>query len=239
MPKPIKKRVYRKPSTQEDVRSFFYVFKEYYDENKKFVNLVAIVFVVGLFLIFAGGYYLRSTTQKALYFQYEGLRAFHEQLPDKKGKDALKVAYEKFQRSYNKKKSPYSLLYMAYAEHRLGKNSEAIETLNKVLKEYETPDVRSLAYYKMYEIYLSENKTDRAMQALDNLLSLEGDYLKDLALYNKARALESMNKSDEARKVYETLAERYPGSPFTKKIEDKIKKKEKGMSKATDKGAGK
>lgn len=219
MPRPIKKRVYKRPGSQDEVRNIYSIIMDYYVNNKRFVNLVLGITIAGLIIIFGGGYYLRSKTESALYLRYEGLRAFH----DTKNKDATKIAYEKFSRSYEKKKSPYTLLYMAYTASRLGKKDEAVKTLKRLVQEYDSADIQSLGYYKMYEIYLSEKRIDDALKALDSILSLEGEYLKDLAMFEKARLLEGQGKGDEAMKLYERLAKQYPDSPFTKKIKDKIK----------------
>ena len=218
MPKPIKKRVYKKTGPQEDVRSIYEIARQYYSDNRRFVNLLLGLTILALVVIFGGGYYLRKSTEDALYLQYEGLRAFHERA----NKDALKIAYEKFNTSYNKKKTPYSLLYMAYAAQELGQKDRALKILQGLVNKYARADIQSLAYYKMYEIYLSEKKTPEAMKALDSLLSLEGQYLKDLALFKKGELLEAENKKDEAKKIYERLIKEFPESPFAAKAKDRV-----------------
>jgi len=240
MPKPIKKRVYKKPTAQDEVRNIYEILREYYVNNRRFINIFAIGLITIIIVLFGGTYYIKANMRKALYFQYEGLKAFHEQLSETKTKDELKIAYEKFQNSYKRKKSPFTLLYKAYTEDKLGKKDEALDTLTEVIKNYKTPDIQSLAYYKMYEIYLSEKKPKRAMEVLDKILTLNGQYLKDLALYNKAKLLEAQNKKQDALKIYKQLAKLYPNSPFTNKIKTKIKPLEKKKSsKSTGKEANK
>ena len=73
-----------------------------------------------------------------------------------------------------------------------------------------------------------KGNTKEAMEVLEKLYNLKGDIYKDFALIEYARLLEKEGKTEEAKKKYKELSERFPNSPFIDEAKAKLSEEKKG-----------
>ncbi len=232
MPKPIKKRVQKKDITDIEVGSVYERLTYFYYENRKNVHLGAALAVLLILLVTAGVLYGRKVRAQAEDLQYEGYRLYYGLYStpgEKDGEETLKKALEKFRQSYEKKSSPVTLFYVASTQLKLGRNDEALKTLEEFTRKYpRNKDLLPLAYYKIAMIQIREGKKEEALKTLESLYSLKtSPYLKDLALYTSARLLGERGEKEAALKKYEELVSDYPDSPYYQAALAEVKKEEK------------
>ncbi|HEB75674.1 MAG TPA: tetratricopeptide repeat protein [Nitrospirae bacterium] len=245
MPKPIKKRVHKKGIDERDVMSLYERLIDYYLENKKAVYRWAAIAVLLIAAAAAVVFYNRSLSEQAESLQYEGYKLYHNlyQGEEKKAdEETLKEALARFEAAYQKKSSPITLLYIANTQFALGRNEEALKTLDEFTRKYpRNEELLPLAYYKIAAIQAKEGRREEALKTLDTLYGLKASpFLKDVALYESAALLEKMGRKEEALKRYEELVEKHPGSPYYQAALAKVKEEEKKKAeKKDDSGKGK
>jgi predicted negative regulator of RcsB-dependent stress response len=230
MPKPIKKRIQKKVTSEEQVVSAYERCRDYYERNKKFVHLAAAVLLVVFLGVTFLVYYQISISKQASALEYEGYKLYHGlyQTFDADDEETLNKALSTFQKALDKKSSSTRLLYIAYTQEKLGRTEEALQTLSRFVKKYsEERDLLPAAYYKLSMLQLKLGRKEDALTTLDTLYRLKGTpYLKDLALFEAAKTLEGMEKINEADQKYRLLTELYPESPYYTVALTKIEKKE-------------
>ncbi len=226
MPKPIKKKVKKRVTPEEEVRDIYEIVRNYYENNRNFVHLVVAGFFVIVVLIFGGFWYLREAKEKALSLQYEGYKLYQGlyQKPATEGVEKeLDEALQKLMASYEKSPSPVTLLYIADIEFRLNNLDKAMETLMEFIEKYDDKrDLLGLAYYRLYMVQMRKDLKEEALKTLKEWSSREGVYLRDLALFERGRILEAEGKEEEAKEVYKNLVREFPGSPYAKMVAQKI-----------------
>ncbi len=228
MPRPIKKRKKKKEITEERVFSVFETLQNYYENNRRFVHLLAIL-AVGLILVISFSiYYLKNRTQKAYTLTYEGYKYYYRlydasSLPDD---EALKRALEKFQEAYKNRPQARSLYYIALIQMRKGRYDDALKNFKTLVKKFSREEeFLSLGLYNIAQIQLKQGNREAALKTLDELYSTAKGYFKDLALFESARILEETGKKEEAQRKYSLIVEKYPSSPFYSIASSKIEKK--------------
>lgn len=218
MPKPIKRRAQKQAmGAEESVRTFMSVLTEKLETNFRQVVIGAavvlgIVILVAVFFIYGG-----SADKKARAAFYEGYKSYYG-LYDARALTEFERherALESFKRSYDIRHDPKTLLYMANAQHDLGKNDEALNSLEELVSGFPGDNLYiSLALYKAAMISEKTGNLEGALKFLDRLYALESDFYKDAALIESARILDGMGKKEEALMKYETILEKFPNSPF-------------------------
>ncbi len=232
MPKAIKRKVSAKTSaTEGEVKDKLASLRDIINERRKSVLrygalIIGVIIVVSGFLL-----YDYTSRQKATTLEYEAYKIYHNILP--KGsltrEDQYTRALDVFRKSYNTRKSSIVLFYMASCYYELGKYDEALKTLKEFTSKYSNEEkFIPLAYQKMAMTYIRKGSTKEAMGALEKLYNLKGDIYKDFALIEYARLLEKEGKTEEAKKKYEELSERFPNSPFIDEAKAKLSEGEKG-----------
>jgi tetratricopeptide (TPR) repeat protein len=235
MPKPIKKKVPKQAlGAEESVRTYMSVVTEKIETNFKqvvigaAVVLGAVVLVAGLFIY--GG----SAEKRSKDAFYEGYKSYHglydAQVLTKF--ERYERALESFKKSYDIQHTPQALLYMANAQHGIGKHDEAIKSIEELVSGFPEDNLYiSLALYKAAMVNQKAGKAEEALKSLERLYALESDFYKDAALVESARILDGMGKEDEALKKYETILEKFPNSTFIDEAKfrtGKDKEEEKG-----------
>lgn len=91
------------------------------------------------------------------------------------------------------------LLHLGYADiyRKTGKLKEAAKAYKHILEDY---PLNSLAHYGLAVVYISENKTDEAIEHLDKTLKLYSDDI--LALSEKARLVLSKERDADRAAAY-------------------------------------
>lgn len=104
----------------------------------------------------------------------------------------------------------YFLVMLSEIQLRQNKNQEALETISQAVKEVHDPKILSLLRIKHALIQLDAQ--DQAMQdaGLQQLISLardENNLYKDMALFYLGRYYWAQNKIDDAKKMWQELAD--------------------------------
>ncbi|NOY65590.1 MAG: tetratricopeptide repeat protein [Nitrospirae bacterium] len=237
MPKPIKKRKRKKHITEEEVYSFLETCRDYYENNKRFVHLLVVAMLSLVVIVVFTTYYFKDRAKKAYALEYEGYKYYHKLYDASALSDdeALNKALEKFQLAYKKKPEAISLYYIALVQLKKGQDDKALKSLETLVKKFpRNKELTALSLYEIAQIQIRKGNRESALRNLEKMYALSSPYFKDLALYESARLLESMNKTEEALKKYSLIVERYPSSPYfsiaRSKIEEKKKKEDKKES---------
>jgi TolA-binding protein len=224
MPKEIKKLSERKSLTDREIQNTLTDFRERLKRRQKILALSLIAFfviaatVAGLFL------YNRSLTHKAMQLESEGQKLFYG-LSQQKAPTAdnrYKSALEKFMESYNTKKNPRVLYYMANCHYEMGDYEEAIKILNDLVNQFSDPQIVSLAHYKKAMAFLKKNDTENALNSLRLIVNLKDGIFQDLALLESGKILEATGRGEEAKGFYRQIIEKYPQSVFVSEAKRKV-----------------
>ena len=232
MPKAIKKRTSKKiAGTEEDVRDRLVGLKDTLQERKKTVLKYGVIVLVALIAIAGFLFYDYSSKKKARTLAYEAYKVYENlyQAQPLSREERYRKALDIFKKSYDARKSPTVLLYIAGCYYELGNYDEAIKTLKDFTQRYSNEDkLVPLAYEKLAMVYEKKGDNKEAMKALEALYNLKGYIYKDLALIESARLLEREGKTDEAMKKYNELSEKFPNSPFIDEAKTKLGQKKEG-----------
>jgi tetratricopeptide (TPR) repeat protein len=217
MPKPIKKKLARPAPVDEDFDSVISKIGDAVEKRQRQLVAAAVAFLlvvavsVGLYVYKAS---VRSEAQRLEYEGYKHYFGLYEQTPAPEA-ERLNRALESFQKAYEKRESPYSLLYVANCYFALGKYDDAVSTLWELNRKF--PDDERfvpLAYYKMAMVQMKAGKNEDALKSLEVLYGYRTESYRDLALVEAARLLEDMGRTEEASEKYGLITRNYPGSFF-------------------------
>ena len=229
MPKPIKKKApKKKKASDDDVKEKLTDLRDTLQQRQKdFIKYIVAALTI---IVIIGGYmiYSKQAASKADQLRQEAYTVYHG--PDRTGQAATGEKYQRalelFQKSYDTRKSPVTLLYIAASYEQMGKDNEALETLKKFVKKYSQEEtLLPLAYQKMASVYKKQGKLNEALETFNTLSSHKGDIYKDLALVESGKILEQMGRPDEAQKKYQELSTKYPNSPFIEEARSKLPEK--------------
>lgn len=232
MPKAIKKKIPKKSADAEaEVKDRLSTLKETIKQRQKSVLrygalILAVIIAVSGFL-----FYDHYSRKKAAILAYEAYKSYYNlyQKQPVTRVDQYTKALDLFKRSYDMRKSPTALLYIADCYYELGRYDEALKTLKDFTQRYSDEDrLIPLAYEKMSMVYVKKGDTKEAMKLLETLLNLKGDIYKDFALIEYAKLLEKEGRTEEAKKKYKELTEKFPNSPFKAEAEAKLSEKKEG-----------
>jgi len=232
MPKAIKKRTSKKTTgTEEGVKDKLISLKDAIQERKKIILRYGAVILVLLIAVPGFLFYSYSSKKKAKTLAYEAYKIYQNmyQTQPLSKEDRYKKALDLFEKSYDTRKSPSVLMYIAGCYYELGNYDEAIKTLKDFTQRYSNEeDLIPLAYEKLAMAYERKGDTKEAMKALETLYNLKGTIYKDLALMESAKLLEKEGRRDEAMKKYKELTEKFPNSPFSDEAKAKLGEKKEG-----------
>lgn len=218
MPKAIKKKVSKKTSRkkEEDVKSLLSKINETAARGGRPLAIIAIAAAVLIVAAVGIYFYNNSRHLRAVEDQYEGYKYYYGLgggQPVAAQRYAL--ALESFQRAYGLDKTPLSLIYVADSQYAVGKYEDAVSTLKELNRRFPDDEVFvPLSYYKMALANMKIGDNGAALKNLETLAQYKSGSLKDLALMEAARLLESMGKEAEARQNYEAIVKNFPQSPF-------------------------
>jgi len=216
MPKTIKKRAVKKSDNEGSLAESVTDIRKKIKERQR---TLAYSFLVCALVIIAAGsifFYYHANAAKAAEMQYEGYKIISGTTtePYASPQDRFKAALEKFRSSYAAKNNPTVLLYIANCYHELGNFDEAIKTLKDLTSRYSDSKITSLAYYKLAMIYIKKGDLNSALNTFNTLSSIKDAPLRDMALFESGKVLESMGKTEEAKAKYKELVIKFPKSPL-------------------------
>lgn len=216
MPKDIKKLSQRKISPDREIENTLSDFREKLKHRQKVLAISLIAFVVVAVTIAGVFIYNKSLTEKALQLEAEGHKIFYNLTQQKAATadERYKNALNKFKESYNNKKNPRVLYYIANCHYEMGDYDEAIKILTELVNQFSEPNIASLSHYKKAMAYLKKNDTENALSSLKLILNIKDGIFQDLALLETARILESTGRGEEAKGFYKQIIEKYPQSVF-------------------------
>lgn len=232
MPKAIKKRAPKKTvGTEPEVKDKLASLRDTIKEQQKTVltyGAIILVMIVGIasFLL-----YDYTSQKKAKRLEHEAYKIYHNEY--QKGpvnrEGQYKKALDIFKKTYDTRKSPIVLFYIASCYYELGRYDDALKTLKDFTQRYSNEDrFIPLAYQKMAMVYVKKGDINEAMKTLDTLYNLKGDIYKDFALMEYGRLLEKAGKPEEANKKYKELTTRFPDSLFSDEAKAKLSEKKEG-----------
>ncbi|MCC6347468.1 MAG: tetratricopeptide repeat protein [Nitrospirales bacterium] len=216
MPKVIKRRPDSKNRHEETLSETVGDLRERLRERQRTLVYALLGFGAVVLLVVGFMIYAKVTASKAATLQAEGYRIFFGEAPTRFATPAeqYKSALEKFQKAYETKKSPVTLLYIANSYYELGNYDEAIRTLKDLTSRYSDPRIVSLASYKLAAAYTKKGDTAAALAVLTPLADSKESPLRDLALLESGRVLEAAGKKEEAKAKYKALIDTFPQSPL-------------------------
>ncbi|MCE5195080.1 MAG: tetratricopeptide repeat protein [Nitrospiraceae bacterium] len=229
MPKAIKKKTVKKHAINETTtRSFISKSMEYFSDNNKIFILISVGAVLVIFLIAGIFLYNRISSNKAEKLGEEAFKTYYgitNRQPVSREARFIKAG-ELFKKSYEAKKSPVALFYMAACYYEMGKYDDAVKMLDELNKKYPDDEMFvPLTYYKLALISLKKDDKAESLRYLDILSKYKTTSYKDLALIEAGKILESMGRTADAKKKYEELIKDYPQSPFAEEARLKAAKK--------------
>jgi len=233
MPKAIKKRSTPKKEvdTEIQVKDSFEGIKKVLEKKQK--SLVAYGLIALSAAVVLGGIavYRFNANDKAQKLEYEAYKTYYNmyQKTPLAAKEKAQKALDLFQQSYEKKKSPRVLLFIADSYAEMADYDNALKTLDEFTKRFAREEALiPLAYQKIVALQLKKGNKEEALRTLDRISNAPGDMLKDFALIQQARILEQNGKKDEAIVKFKELTEKYPQSPYTEEAKTKFGEKKAG-----------
>jgi len=231
MPKPIKKKLVKKPAAEIEVKSVISHLKESAKKRKRFFigGAAAVIISAGLisgFFIYNAA--LKNRAEKLGYEAYKIYYGLYQNQPVAE-EERYKKALEIFKKAYDTKKSPVSLYYIANCYYETGKYDDALNTLKELNQRF--PDDERfvpLSYHKMAMVNLKKGNSEDALKSLDVLYKYKTGTYKDLALMESGKILEATGRTEEAKKKYEELTKNFPQSLFAEEAQARLGEKEKG-----------
>jgi predicted negative regulator of RcsB-dependent stress response len=232
MPKAIKKRIQKKTTdTEVEVKERLSSLKDTLMERQKTALQYGIVILVILAAFVGFFIYSSASKKKAQGIAYEGYKIYTSaaQTQTSNKDEQYQKALELFKKASDTRKTPFSLFYIAACYYELGKQDEALKALKDFARTYADDEKYApLSYQKMALIYAKQGNINEARKALDSLSSLKGDIYKDFALLEYGKLLEKEGNSDEAKKKYKELVQKFPNSPFKDEARAKLLGKKEG-----------
>ncbi|MEE9524546.1 MAG: tetratricopeptide repeat protein [Thermodesulfovibrionales bacterium] len=226
MPKPIKKKVIKKVSTEEDVKDAYESVKSFYEENTKNVQMVVAVLIVLILTVSGIFFYFKNISVKSSVLQSEAYKSYLAAV-EQDDKDLYNEALDKFKEAYEFKRSPLLLYYESDIYQRTGETDKAISSLNLLVELFPSDEyVLPLGYSKLGSLYALKGDYEKALSIY---AALEGSNLpayRDLALYQTANIHKKMGNEDEVDRYNKLLLEYFPGSPYASEVEAVLKAKE-------------
>jgi tetratricopeptide (TPR) repeat protein len=208
MPKPIKKKTAKPIKGEDDVAHILDDVKKTVSQRQSYLLPALVGAVVVIIAIVGFSVYRNQTSAKADLLEYEAYRTYYglnqkQPLPKP---EQLQKALEKFTAAVDLRKSAYSLFYVGCIQYDMGKYDEALKSFKELNERF--PDDEQyvpLSYAKMAAASLKKGDKEGALKLFDTLANYRTGAMKDLALAESAKILDSMGKTEEAAKKREEL----------------------------------
>ncbi len=164
-------------------------------------------------------------------FLTQGLEAYHPPaVPGAKGPapapryaEALAL-FEKAERAAGSRPmAGVAAFYRGAALHHLGRNAEAIPILEGIAARGDTGGLDDSAALVLGETLVADGKLERAAEVFDRLSKKAGATVApELALLRLAEVRQAQGKTDEARRIWKDVADRFPQSPAASEARERM-----------------
>ncbi|MBI5676011.1 MAG: tetratricopeptide repeat protein [Nitrospirae bacterium] len=239
MPKPIKKRIVKKITIQEDeVKSALMHTLDAANERKKhlIIALAAVVGLIAIYIIFS--VYSASSKEKAYALETDAYKYYYgidikENLTEK---ERWGKALELYKKSVDIKATPTARFYLGNCYYNLGDFDNAIKEYTVFIDNFRSQkEILPVVYQKLASAYLKKNNNAKAIETLDKLAQLNNGIFKDTALALEARHYETAGDSGKAMEKYKELVKLFPSSSWSAEAKSKIPKEDEAKKPADKK----
>jgi outer membrane protein assembly factor BamD (BamD/ComL family) len=228
MPKPIKKRIVKKPTIQEDeVKSVLMKTLDAARERQKhlIIAISAVVGLIAIYIIFS--IYSASSKDKAYALETDAYKYYYgidikENLTER---ERWGKALNLYKQSVETKATPTARFYLGNCYYNLGDFDNAIKEYTAFINKFGgQKEIAPVVYQKLASAYLKKNNNAKAIETLDALASVNNGIFKDTALALQARHYETAGESGKAMEKYKELVQLYPASMWSAEAKAKIPK---------------
>jgi tetratricopeptide (TPR) repeat protein len=236
MPKPIKKRVPKKKTIEEnEVKSIaLQALDMAKTRQKQIIAILSVIVAIGVVYV-AFSLYLSSVAKKAYSLELKAYDFYYGKNTNESmsEEDRWKKAIELYQKSIDVKVTPTALYYLGNCYFNLGDYENAIKQYNLFIDKFKgETGILPLVYQKLASAYFKTNQNDKALDIIKRLAEVEGGIFKDTALILEARYYEKTGQSEKALEKYREIITQFPGSIWGAEAGSKVAIEE---AKKTDK----
>lgn len=227
MPKPIKKKLSKPQTQQEDIQDIMSKLRDKAFARKKQLTIVAATVVV-IMLIAMGTYLInRNATERAANIEAQGYKMFmglYDATSMPKA-ERMEKALASFKDANATRPTAFRHYYIAVTLYELGRYDECIKELDSLASEYPN-NVRfiPIVNLKKAHTYQTMGDNEKALETLREFISFNtGKIMKDIALVETAEILERMGKENEAQQYYDLLLKEHPESRLASIAQSRLK----------------
>lgn len=230
MPKPIKKRIVKKTTVQEDeVKSALMRTLDAAKERQRnlIIALSAVVGLIAIYIIFS--VYSASSKEKAYALETDAYKYYYgiDMKESMTEKERWEKALNLYKQSVDIKATPTARFYLGNCYYNLGDFDNAIKEYTAFIDKFgSNKEILPVVYQKLASAYLKKNNNTKAIETLDALAKLNNGIFKDTALGLQARYYETAGESGKAIEKYKELVQLYPASSWSAEAKAKIPKEE-------------
>ncbi|MEW6714831.1 MAG: tetratricopeptide repeat protein [Nitrospirota bacterium] len=228
MPKPIKKKIVKKTTIQEDeVKSALMRTLDAARERQKnlIIALSVVVGIAAIYIIFS--IYSASSKEKAYALETDAYKYYYgidikESMTEK---ERWEKALELYKKSVEAKATPTARFYLGNCYYNLGDFDNAIKEYTAFIDKFGSQkEILPVVYQKLASAYLKKNNNAKAIETLDALAKVNNGIFKDTALALQARSYETAGESGKATEKYKELVKLFPDSSWSAEAKAKIPK---------------
>jgi tetratricopeptide (TPR) repeat protein len=226
MPKPIKKRITKKPDTREsEVKGILMGGLDFLKEKKKPALITASVIGAFLVLYIIVSFYRASVTEEALTLESKAYEYYFgtnisSSLPEE---DRWKNALDLFKKSVETKETPTALFYLGNCYYKLGDYESAIREYTAFTDRFgDAAEILPIVYQKLASAYFKAGRKEEALNTLETLSGITGRSFRDTALVLEARYYQSTGNSEQELKLYREIVSQFPDSPWLAEAQARI-----------------
>lgn len=223
MPRPIKKRIVKKVSTEDDVMNVYERAKDYYGEKAKNVQMFVVALIVLIVVSLSLYLYFKRTSSRALEFQVNAYNSYLAAMSQNDRK-LFDESLGQFQKAYEIKNSPVALYYQGEIYQVIGETDKAIDTLSVLIERFSSDEfVLPLAYRKLGMLYVQKGDYEKALKVFGDMAGHSLTVYGDFAIYQIGKIYKKTGNEEEAVKNYRRLVELFPASPYAREVEALLK----------------
>jgi tetratricopeptide (TPR) repeat protein len=229
MPKPIKKKLLKAESQQEDVQEMLSNLAAQAAERKRQLAIAGIAALV-LLLVAAGAYlFNKNASQRALFLESEGYMLYSGSYETgTERSEALERALKSFRDANATRPTAFRKYYIAEVLYELGRYEESLKALDEFDSEHSS-NMRfvPISRLKRAMAHRSMGDNEAALSTLQEFNFITSKSLKDYAMIQTAELLEDMGREGDAQQYYSQLLMEYPESRFAQLAQSRVKQPEK------------
>ena len=229
MPKPIKKRIVKTETSQEDVQEIMSRLAAKAGERKKQLLIAGIIALV-VILIASGSYIVnKNSAERAALLEAEGFKLFTSQREAASMPEAqrLEGALRSFREANSTRSTAFRQYYIAATLFEMGRYEECLAALDEMDSRYSSNKrFMPISKLKRAMTYRSMGNIEQALTTLQEFNFLASKSLKDVAFMEIAEILESAGREDEAQQYYTLMLKEYPSSRFASTAQSRLRQPE-------------